>query len=344
MKNPINRLAPFWLLLVVSVVISCQGRNGSESKNQADSLSASVIDTSLDVINKKISEDPTNPELLHSRALLYIDLKRFEEALTDMRSVLSLDSTKSAYYITMADLSMAANRTFNAKMFLERAITIDPENHEASLRLAELNFIVRRYPESLEILNKLISKDKSDTTALLMRGFIYKENGDTNRAISDFRTAVESNPEFYSAYHQLGMIFQLRNDPICEGYFSNAIRIRPNSEEALYGRGLWYQEHDEYDKAIQDYTSIIKINPGNKSAHFNLGYLHQVHLKVYAEAVKHFTRAIEVDGQYAEAYLNRGLCFESMGDIGGAKKDFEAALLHRPGYRLAQEGMGRVSK
>ncbi|MFM8949446.1 MAG: tetratricopeptide repeat protein [Bacteroidota bacterium] len=344
MKKPINLLSQYRLILVVVVAISCQGRNDSESQSQTDSISVSLANTSLDVINKKISEDPANPELLYSRALLYIDLKRYEEALTDMRGVLSLDSTKSVYYITMADLSMAANRTFNAKMFLERAIAIDPENHKASLRLAELNFIVRRYPESLEILNRLIAKDKSDTTALLMRGFIFKENGDTNRAISDFRTAVESNPDFYAAYHQLGMIFQLKNDPICEGYFSNAIRVRPNSEEALYGRGLWYQEHDHYDKAIQDYTTIIKINPRNKSAHFNLGYLHQVYLKVYAEAVKHFTRAIEVDTKYAEAYLNRGLCYESMGNINAAKKDYEMALVNRPRYRLAEEGIARVSK
>ena len=344
MKNLKISLAPWCLLLSAFMAISCQGNGDKESSNQSDTSTVAVVDTSLDAINKKIAEDPQNPELLHTRALLLIDLKKFDEALSDMRNVLTIDSTKSEYYITMADLSMAANRTFNAKMFLEKAIALDPDNHEASLRLAELNFIVRRYPESLDILNRLISKDKSDTTALLMRGFIFKENGDTNRAVSDFRTAVESNPEFYAAYHQLGMIFQLRNDPICEGYFSNAIRIRPNSEEALYGRGLWYQEHDEFDKAIQDYTSIIKINPKNKSAHFNLGYLHQVHLKVYSEAVKHFSRAIEVDPQYAEAYLNRGLCFESMGNIVAAKKDFEAALANRPGYVLAEEGIKRVSK
>lgn len=344
MKNITISLAPLGLLLSVFMVISCQGNGGKETSGQVDTSAVVVVDTSLDAINKKISEDPQNPVLLHTRALLLIDLKKFDEALSDMKNVLNLDSTKSEYFITMADLSMAANRTFNAKMFLEKAIALDPDNHEASLRLAELNFIVRRYPESLEILNRLIAKDKSDTTALLMRGFIFKENGDTVRAISDFRTAVESNPEFYAAYHQLGMIFQLRNDPICEGYFSNAIRIRPNSEEALYGRGLWYQEHDEYDKAIQDYTSIIKINPRNKSAHFNLGYLHQVHLKVYAEAVKHFTRALEVDPQYAEAYLNRGLCYESMGNISEAKKNFEAALVNRPGYVLAQQGIKRVSK
>ncbi|MFM7901711.1 MAG: tetratricopeptide repeat protein [Bacteroidota bacterium] len=89
---------------------------------------------------------------------------------------------------------------------------------------------------------------------------------------------------------------------------------------------------------------MIKINPKNKSAHFNLGYVHQVYLKVYAEAVKHFTRAIDLDPQYAEAYLNRGLCYESMGNINAAKKDFETALVNRPDYMLAQQGIKRVSK
>ncbi|MFM7902926.1 MAG: tetratricopeptide repeat protein, partial [Bacteroidota bacterium] len=90
MKKPINLLSQYWLILVVVVAISCQGRNDSESQSQTDSISVSLADTSLDVINKKISEDPANPELLYSRALLYIDLKRYEEALTDMRGVLSL--------------------------------------------------------------------------------------------------------------------------------------------------------------------------------------------------------------------------------------------------------------
>jgi tetratricopeptide (TPR) repeat protein len=343
MKKSYNYALSAFLLLLLLSAYSCQ--NGvDESPVSIDSTKVSVADTSLEAINKEIANDPRNPVLLHKRASLLIDRKRFEEALSDMNLVLSLDSTNAEYYITMADLSMAANRTFNAKQFLEKSIQLDPENHEASMRLAELNFIVRRYPESLDILNRLLSKNKADTTALLMRGFIFKENGDTNQAINDFRSAVEANSNFYTAYHQLGMIFQLRNDPICVGYFSNAIRIRPNSEEALYGRGLWYQEHEEYDKAIQDYTSIIKINPANKSAHFNLGFLHQVYLKVYNEAIKHFSRAIEVDPQYAEAYLNRGLCFEALGNLGSAKKDFESALVHRPQYRLAEEGLSRVSK
>ncbi|MFM2189977.1 MAG: hypothetical protein RL491_363, partial [Bacteroidota bacterium] len=59
------------------MAISCQGNGDKESSNQSDTSTVAVVDTSLDAINKKIAEDPQNPELLHTRALLLIDLKKF---------------------------------------------------------------------------------------------------------------------------------------------------------------------------------------------------------------------------------------------------------------------------
>jgi tetratricopeptide (TPR) repeat protein len=295
-------------------------------------------------MNLKIKEDPNNAALLHERARVFIDRKMLKEALADMTMVMQLDSTKSEYFVTMADLSYFQNRTNDARTFLQRAVQMDPGNTDAALRLAEFNFIFRRYEESLDVLNAILKKDDTNTQAWLMRGYIFKENGDTNQAISDFQSALEANPDFYDANMQLGMIYQLRNNPVCVAYFTNAITARPNSEEAYYGRGLFYQEKGQFNQAIQDYGTILKINSKNKSAHFNLGYIHLVYLKVYPEAVKHFTRAIECDATYAEAYFNRAMAYERLGNIVAAKTDFQAALTHRPGYRMAEEGLQRVSK
>jgi tetratricopeptide (TPR) repeat protein len=177
-----------------------------------------------------------------------------------------------------------------------------------------------------------------------MSGINFKEKGDTNRAVNDFRSAIEADPNYYNAYMQLGMIFHLRNDPISEGYFNNAIRIRPNSEEALYGRGLWYQENDQLDKAIQDYTTIVQLNPTNKSAHFNLGYIHQVYLNLFSEAIKHYDRAIQADFQYAEAFYNRGLCYEALGNLDASESDYRSAIKIRQSYPSAEQGLKRVLK
>ncbi|HMT30292.1 MAG TPA: tetratricopeptide repeat protein, partial [Bacteroidia bacterium] len=318
--------------------------NDKNTDVKAVSSDTSEAGKSIAMLNEKIAANPNDAKLLHERARLFINQKNYESALADMNKVMLIDSTQSTYFLTMADISFAANRTFNAKEFLEKAIALDPENTDAMMRLAELNLIVRQYAKSVSLLSKILEKDKSNTTAWLMRGINFKENGDTNRAVNDFRSAIETDPNFYEAFMQLGIIYQLKNDPIAEGYFTNAIKIRPKSEEALYGRGLWFQEHDQLDKAIQDYTTIVQLNPNNKNAHFNLGYIHQIYLKVYPEAVKHYTNAIAADPKYAEAFYNRGLCLEFMGNYPDAKTDFKMALTLRPVYPPAEEGLARVSR
>lgn len=337
-----HSIVPF--LLSAVLLVSCGGEPKNDRDGKPVNNTAVAADTSLAALEQLAASQPNNPEALHNLAKAYIEKKRFQDALHKMQVVLSLDSTKAPYFLTMADLAFAANRTFDAKQNLERALLLDPENAEAMLRLAELNLIVRQNKESVALLNKILDKDKKNTTAWFMRGINFKEIGDTNRAIRDFQSAIEADPEYYNAHMQLGMIFQLRNDPASEGYFTNAIRIKPNSEEALYGRGLWYQDRGQLDKAIQDYTTIIQINPANKSAHFNLGYIHQIYLKVYPEAVKHYSRAIEADPKYAEAFYNRALCYEAVGNLNAAVSDFKSALMIRPVYPPAEEGLKRVSR
>jgi len=329
-------------LLLIAFVTGCTNDKKEEKKPTEIAKDTSAAGLRLEELSGKISKSPNDAALHHERARLFIDMKRYQDALEDMKTVMSIDSTKSEYFMTMADLSFAANRTYDAKSNLEKALVLNPDNTDAMMRLAELNLIVRQYAASVALLNKVLEKDKTNTTAWFMRGVNYKENGDTARAISDFRSAIEADANFYDAYMQLGILYQLKNNPIAEGYFTNAIKIKPGSEEALYGRGLWYQEHDKLDKAIQDYTSIVQINPNNKNAHFNLGYIHHIYLKVYAEAAKHYSNAILADPKYAEAYYNRGLCYEAIGNYRDAEADFKQAMMIRPVYPVAEEGLKRV--
>lgn len=333
-----------YFTLFLSLIILLSACSGNKNNTEAGAETTKVDTTaSISDLDEQIRNDPSNAGLLHQRARWYIEKQRYQDALADMNKVMSIDSTQSPFFITLADLAFAANRSFDAKSYLEKAIELDPKNTEAKMRLAELNLIVRQYGQSVALLNDILAEDKSNTTAYLMRGINYKENGDTNKAIDDFRSAIEADADYYDAYMQLGIIFQLRNDPVSEGYFTNAIRIRPNSEEALYGRGLWYQDHEQFDKAIQDYTSIVQSNPNYSNAHFNLGYIHHVYLKVYSEAIKHYTRAIETNPNYAEAYYNRGLCYEAIGNLQNSVEDYKNALKVRPVYPPAEEGLKRVT-
>jgi tetratricopeptide (TPR) repeat protein len=67
-------------------------------------------------------------------------------------------------------------------------------------------------------------------------------------------------------------------------------------------------------------------------------------LKVYDEAIKHYSHAIDADPNYAEAFYNRGLCYETVGNIMAAREDYQRATQLKPDYKVAEDGLKRVSQ
>jgi Flp pilus assembly protein TadD len=46
----------------------------------------------------------------------------------------------------------------------------------------------------------------------------------------------------------------------------------------------------------------------------------------YKDAIKDFTRVIEIDPDNANAYFNRGCCYDSVGELDLAISDYSVAL------------------
>ncbi|MBK9636705.1 MAG: tetratricopeptide repeat protein [Bacteroidetes bacterium] len=94
--------------------------------------------------------------------------------------------------------------------------------------------------------------------------------------------------------------------------------------------------------AVQDYTNAVQLNPKAAKAHYALGYIHYQYLKVYSQAIVHFNDAINADPNWPEAYFNRGLTFETMGNVAAAQADYEKALKLNPNYKNAEVALARV--
>jgi tetratricopeptide (TPR) repeat protein len=330
------------ILAVVIFICSCTSKPGLQNQDApSDTTESGRV---IAALNEKINAEPNNAEWHYQRSKIYFEKKEMDKSLADIQKALSIDSTQAQFYVIQADLQFTANKTLLAKQSLEKCLSLDPGNKDANMKLAEIYFYVKQYEKSISYLDGVLKQDLHNAKAYFMKGMNFKEMGDTTHAISSFQTAVEQDQNFYPAYMQLGLIMQAKNNHLTVQYYTAAIKINPKSEEAFYGRGLYYQDHDDLDKAIQDYTTLSEINPNNKQAYFNLGYLHYTYLKVYDQAVKHYNQAIAVDANYTEAYYNRGLAYEAMGDIAAAKKDYEKALQLRATYEAASRGLARVSR
>lgn len=333
----------FCLMAVLSFLqVACNDQQQKTAEIPTGDTTA--IGKALVVINTKIGNDPGNDDNYRLRAKIYLQKGELEKSLADIQKAIAIDSTKAPHYLVLADLQFAANKTQLAKESLEKCISIDPRNKEANMKLAEIYFYVRQYEKAIGFIDGVLKEDVHNAKAYLMKGMTFKEMGDTSKAISSFQTSIEQDQDYYPAYIQLAIIMHARHNPLAVQYYTAAIRLNPSSEEAFYGRGLYYQDHNDLDKAIQDYTTLYQINPKNKQAYFNLGYIHYAYLKVYDQAIKHYSQAIACDSTYAEAFYNRALCYEASGDVFAAKRDYENAINQKPGYEAAIAGLRRVEK
>ena len=73
-------------------------------------------------------------------------------------------------------------------------------------------------------------------------------------------------------------------------------------------KGVSYANKYQYDRAISDYTKALEINPEYAKTYNNRGLVY-VNKGQYDQAISDFTNAIEINPKFDEAYNNRGFTY-----------------------------------
>jgi len=110
--------------------------------------------------------------------------------------------------------------------------------------------------------------------------------------------------------------------------FDNAIRINKNFTAAYLRRGL-SNVYIDYDKAIADFTHVIKLDRNNILAHFNRAVVHELK-RNNRSAIADFTEVIRLDPDYVYAYLFRGDMYWRTEDYDRAIADYTKVINMKP--------------
>ena len=335
------RITAFWIVcLLITLILGCnRGPARPDKISHEDSLRVVISD-----LNKQISGNEKDASLFYGRAKVYFDLKEINQALNDINKAIQIDPKKAAYYITLSDIYLQMGQPRNCEESLQKAVSVDPENVNAYLKLANFYLIVKDYSNVDHYVKEVITRDKTNATARFTRALALIETGDTAHAVGDLMDAVKLNQLYFEAYMLLGDLFSTRKDPLAAGYYNNALRIRPNSKEAMYSLGMFYQESGQFPKAIGTYEVLSKLDTTFRDAPYNIGYINLVYLQNFEKAVEYFTKAIVRDSGYADSWYNRGLSYEQMKEYQKAYDDYQKALKLKVNYDKAVQGLNRLDK
>lgn len=330
-------------LVAAFTFASCSPNEKTEEvkAEKKDSLIEKINSPELKAINEQLLKEPDNAEFYNKRARLYIQLQQLDEALGDAIRATKLDTTKAAYYVTLADIYFANNKTRFAKQTLEATVKQFPENTEALLKLGELFFLVRQYENAILHINKALKVDENLAQAYYLKGSVFKEMGDTAKAISSMQTALEQDNKYFDAFLDIGILYASRKNPLAMEYYNNALKLRPNDENTLFAKAKLLQDLNRIEECIVMYQQVLKMNKNNKNVLYNLGAISLNMKKDAKTAIDYFSNAIAVDPKYTEAYFARGVSFEMLKDMNNAKADYNMCLQITPNYEPALDALNR---
>lgn len=115
---------------------------------------------------------------------------------------------------------------------------------------------------------------------------------------------------------------------------SQVIREGGDIAWAHYNRGVEHANQGDYDAAITDYTTAIRLRPTYHEAFNNRGIAYEVK-KELDRAIADYARAIDLNPNFAFAFNNRANVFKAKGDFERAFADYARAIAIDPGYAQA---------
>ncbi|HQW23463.1 MAG TPA: hypothetical protein PLI47_09185 [Bacteroidia bacterium] len=136
------------------------------------------------------------------------------------------------------------------------------------------------------------------------------------------------------------------NSDVADMYIDRYKDKSPDKNKAtgLYLKAKEAQKNKDNDKALQLYNASLDINPDDPLVYFDRGYFKLNRLELNSDiaynAVKDFNRAIKLDPDFANAYLQRALAISYVGRHWRACKDYMKAKELNPKINV-EEGIER---
>lgn len=130
----------------------------------------------------------------------------------------------------------------------------------------------------------------------------------------------------FRAYFLRGQIYQQQeNLERALRDYSEAISLQPTIAEVYAFRATVHFSLTDYESALADYEQAINFDSTTASYHLAAGIV-RVQLEEYDAAINSFSAALELDEDLNVAYRERGLAALAAGDDTQAAEDLEAYL------------------
>jgi tetratricopeptide (TPR) repeat protein len=150
-------------------------------------------------------------------------------------------------------------------------------------------------------------------------------------ALAAFDRAIQSKPDFYQAWYGRGQVLSTLGwygEALAS--YDQALDIRPNFPTAWRDRGVVLALVGRPQEAATAFDRAISINPKDYVVWYLRGNLLRKDLRLYEVAVESYNKAVQIQPNFADAWLGRGRALAELKRYKDAEASARRALKLKP--------------
>jgi len=170
-------------------------------------------------------------------------------------------------------------------------------------------------------------------------GQFYLARRDYDKAIAQFKKALQQKPKEPETLNNLGVALDLKgqvNEAVAA--YNEALALKQDFAEAQNNLGGALADKGQFDDAIAAYRKALQLRPNFPEAMNNLGLA--LAQKDPSEAIALFKQALVARPDFAESLSNMGFVLNNEGHYDEAINYLQRALQLRPDYPEALNNLG----
>ena len=309
---------------------------GASALNRGDARAA---EKHLSGVLLHVPDEPNALFLLGGVKKKFGDLK---EAQDLMLKALAKHPNPEQVHNSLANVFREDGQYSDAISHYEMAIDRNPDYIDALFNLGLLHHAEQRYESAAEVLEQANTKQPNSPQILNALGTAYKELSKAKEAELAFKQAIAVQPNYVKALNNLGGLFRTQHrQREAVGVLEKAIVAAPRVVEPRFILANIFYELGQFEKADEQYRTILSLQPDHAETHEALNRLYWEHGKSdlygksYSVGITASPYAVELCQKHLQALESVGRIEEALGHAQSYLKSFPShAGLHQMAARL----------
>uniref|UniRef100_A0A8C1HL23 Bardet-Biedl syndrome 4 n=1 Tax=Cyprinus carpio carpio TaxID=630221 RepID=A0A8C1HL23_CYPCA len=334
---------------VAGVAIVTEASAGSEEERSAMADDAMKTDVQLpaatDLKKPRPKKAPELPILERRNWLIHLHYirKDYETCKAIIKEQLHETQGMCEYAVYVQALIMRLEGKIQQSLELFQSCAIlNPKSSDNLKQVARSLFLLGKHKAAIEVYNEAARLNQKDWEISHNLGVCYIYTKDFRSAEEQLNLALQLNKHDLT-YMMLGKIHLLQGDTEkAIDVYKSAVEFSPENTELLTTLGLLYMQLGKYQKAFEHLGNALTYDPNNfkaisclKRANYlspfdwkilyNLGLVHLT-MQQYASAFHFLSAAINLRPRMSELYMLLAVALTNLDDADNARRSYEQAV------------------